>query len=268
MRLAWTILMRAVRDILDNIVPALQITVVPLLLMTLVGQHWLDRAVAIQRGFLIIPGRFVWWMWALGLAGTLLPLLWIAVGWHRFILRGERPWLLMPRLPLSAMARYAWRSFTMVLLTITLEILGLIVLGLPLLLLLDWLRAGPGVHSWLPLATGTLSLLLFTFIFLNVSPVLVGAACGERVSLRDAVWANDGGALAMLVLSVLNIGLLLLFGEIEYRLHLHGIVLGGYDLASNWFLTLLGIGILTTIYRQFVDRTLLPLPRDRRTPTP
>ncbi len=248
MKQAWTILMRAVRDILDNPIPALQISVLPILIATYVGQHWLERALAAQFGFLGFGGRMVWWMWALGFAGTFLPLLWMAVGWHRFVLMGERPWPIAPRLHPGSMLAYAGRSLLVLLMallaTLVAVLIAMLVLGiLGMALLAFGIDLSSQSEQLSEIAGGFFG----TYFFLWYSPSAVAAACGQRITLRQAARLGDAQTVPIFWLTLASYGIVWLLQSIVGLMEMNGAVLGGYVLISNWFMTLLNVGLLTAL---------------------
>jgi hypothetical protein len=261
MRKAWTILMRAIRDITDNPLSALQITVLPMLIFVFVGTHWLERATAAQAGFFLVPGRFVWWMWALGIAGVTLPLLWIAVGWHRLILLGERPLAFAPRLHFGRILAYGGRSFVLLLiaLVVTLVIVVLlVVLAQAFGLFSDGAggkRLGESVGSFLG-----------TFLFLMLSPAVVATACGQRMTLSEAFRHGDRATVAIFWLTVASFGLTWLLEAIVGAMRFTGVGLEGYVLVSSWFLTLFNVGILTAIAADAAPMPPLPPTPEPATP--
>lgn len=248
MRQAWVILMRAARDILDNIVVALQISAVPILIISFVGDHWLNRALAAQQGFLFFQGHFVWWMWALGLAATVLPLLWMAVGWHRFVILGERPWPVAPRLNGGRILAYAGRNLVIILLAI-LYGLGVVFL---FSLVAGIVAAGSGMEEdaakeMLAPAGDLAASFLGTFFVLRFSPAVVATACGMPMTLREATGLGGGRTIVVLWLSLATLGIAWILDAIVGLIDLTGIALDGYVLVSTWFLILINVGIMTAL---------------------
>jgi hypothetical protein len=265
MKQAIVILKRALHDILDNPVVALQISVLPLLIATFVGQHFLEQALQAQRGFLLIRGQFVWWLWALGLAGVFLPILWMAVGWHRFVLLGERPWPVAPKLHIGRILAYGWAT---VLVTLIAAILALIVCVLIGVVVGIGLKlSGFALPSALRTLGSLLATLLVAFVLMFQSAALVSAACGRRMSIGEAMEFGDINTEAIFWLTLASLGLAWGLEQVTGLLHAQGLVLGGYELVSNWFLALFNVGVVTALVDESgLDVSNPPLPPDAPSP--
>lgn len=263
---AWTILLRAIRDITDNPVVALQVSVVPILLVTYLGQPWLDHAVAVQQGAVISPGATVWWLWAGGLVVTVFPLLWLAVGWYRFVLLGERPWPVAPRLHWGRILAYGGRS--LLVLVIAVIAVGALVMLLGLLIgagasMLGAERGQAGLlGAQIGGITGTF---LGAYVFLYLSPAVVASACGRIMNLGEALGIGDHFTVPVFWLTLASLGLAWLLDAITGLLNLGGVMLGGYVMASNWFLILFNVGLLTALLA-VAEPAPLPPPAEPATP--
>ena len=255
MRLGWQIVRASARDIIENIGVALQLSVALLLVAVFFGNHWLEQAALYQRGWFLVPSRFVSWMWVLGLLGTLIPALWIAVGWHRFIVLGERPWLIVPRLHLRQGGSYLGAS-----LWVSLVIVGVVLGVMAIVMTMTGIALTvvgadrASIASYGSFMGRWIGLLLGTYVWLRYSPVFVAAACGQEKSLRAARHETLAGRGSLIFVTVLILGLGMLFEGIVKAMNVTGVVLGGYQIVSAWFLILLNVGIMTTIHRQFAVR--------------
>lgn len=255
MHRAIVILRRAVRDILDNPVAALQVSVLPLLLVAFVGDHWLQRAIVAQQGFLIVPGKFVWWMWALGLFFSLVPILAMAVGWHRFVLMGERPWPVAPRLHPGRIATYGWRTVVVSVMAALSAAIGAfivaIALAVPLAMVGASQRIAPITETVGSIAGG----FFFAYAFVFFSGALVAAACGRRMKLSEAIRLGDRNTVAVFWLTLASFGIVWGLEAIKGLIDAGGVVLGGYELTSGWFVAMLNIGLLTALVAQSTEET-------------
>ena len=253
MQLAIKLFLASVRDIIDEPLVALQVSGVLTLVLTFVGIHWFEQALAYQKGWLLFPGRFVWWMWALGLAGTVIPSLWMAVGWHRFVILGERPWLFLPRFRPGQTTNYGLKLLGAMIALVLMLLLASFVLGATVGVLRTLLGFKEPSSNWTnAVLYPVFGAILGTLIILRLSPAMVASACGEKVSLQQAWQATKSNDWSIVLVVLPLLGISLLFDYILRLLNLTGLVLGGYQLVSSWFLIMLNISILTTIHRHFV----------------
>ncbi len=96
--LAVKILKHSIRQVFDNLGAALRISALiyavdVVMKLTLIGPMFYDQK-ALGRSF--ISSTFRWGNVTLTMAIAVLAGLWIAVGWHRFILRSEEPGAVLP----------------------------------------------------------------------------------------------------------------------------------------------------------------------------
>lgn len=175
--------------------------------------------------------------------------LWIAVGWHRYVLLNEKPELL-PAFRQDRMIAYFIRSL----------ILGLIIL-LPAII---WGMIVGVVFS--PFAyggAGLVAILLMTliiqlplvFLGLRLSAALPGQALGVQSEVL-AGWnatAHDNRALAELaVLLVASIFVINLIGMAVFGHLMITAIL--WQVVTNWLVTMVGVSILTTLYGHYIEK--------------
>ena len=240
MRLAIDLLRAAVRDILDNPGAALRVSAVPMLILTFGGGRFLAEAARVQQGGWFVPGRFDPWLWGAGIALTVF----LAGAGVAFVTRraGGR-WVAYGGAYLAILLVVALLG---ILLTLVLRLAGAA---------LRWDPAGFGPTAAVALrAIGDAGgVILFSYLVLRFAPTAVGAACGRHVPLAAAWDATGRGRWAILLVLLGVMGLAWLFERIVQGLSMTGLVLGGYELASAWFLVMLNVGILTTIHARFAE---------------
>ncbi|MGY9045597.1 hypothetical protein P775_02020 [Puniceibacterium antarcticum] len=175
---------------------------------------------------------------------AIIASLWIAVAWHRFVLAEEYPNGWLPRWHGPNMLGYLGRSILLgivVVVGVTLASIpfGLIATGLPgLLFLLPFVLIGLGAY-----------------LFFRLGVMLPGAALGTKISFSDAWRATKGESGTILVLSVLVVGA-------SFLLQLPTMLSGNpnslisliYGLVVNWFATIIGISVLTTLFGHFIEK--------------
>ncbi|WP_209426557.1 hypothetical protein [Pararhodobacter sp. SW119] len=246
------ILLHAIRMVTDNPGPALRISVVPmavLLAATLAlggaSTMFLDPESAAR------PGRA-------GAMAVLMLLqlgatLWIAVGWHRYILLEEAPEGFIPRFHGAAMLSYLWAGiiFSLVLMLVAIPFA-----------LLAGLIVGPVVVADQGAVRGPVGLILFLLVWLpvayisyRISPILPSAATGKRLPLNEAWYATGTGGGAFLVLAVASVLLVWVLNLPTGILTPVSVPLALiWAFAVQWAVTLVGASVLTTIHGHFVEK--------------
>lgn len=243
----WNIFAHSVKLVLRNIVEALQIGLVPSVLMAvvvtvLIMQSGLPMnaltdetalSTAIEEGrlnyglLILIP--IVWGV----------TTLWIFVSWHRFVLLEEYPrgWI-PPFLPDRILAYFGRLLMLMVLAFLVLMVAGLLAAflgGLGVVLLFATIAA-------------------MAVAFYRFSVILPAAAIGRHLTLRDALDATAGSAGAIIVLIVLlfvmQVVLQLIFGVALAILPVLGIAA---QVITSLIVSLVNVSILTTLYGHYVE---------------
>ncbi len=237
--------------LLRNLGPALRVSVGPFLIAVVasllltalgLGSFGVDQTTGAVQGGL---------GFALGMLVTILVVLfvfsWIAVAWHRYILKEEGPGLLPP-LRADLVWPYLGRSVLIALL--------LIVVAIPLMLVLGPLVAGTQSLAvvgivWLIMA------LVLGWIGTRLSLVLPACALERPMTFRES-WAATAPAsgaifLVVLILALINVVLSALFALVLGE----NIVSALLSLAVQWFVTMLGLSVLTTLYGHLVERRAL-----------
>lgn len=187
-----------------------------------------------------------------GLLGGLLWLLlylvtfaWVAVAWHRYVLLEEAPAGLLPAFRSELVWPYLGRSILLALVMIAVAIPVSLVLGLVAASQSMVATVLAGILMWLALG----------WIGMRLSLVLPARAVDKPIGMGDswAATAPAAGAIALLVflLAVINVVLGLIFGQAP------GILGGLLSIVLQWFTTMLGLSILTTLYGALVERRQL-----------
>ena len=190
----------------------------------------------------------------LSMIAYLCAYLWMAVLWHRYILNGERPKRFVPRWNGANILAYFGRTLliTLCLLPFSL-VFGIAMSGLPFLV--------DALPLWLTMTVlvggAPLFLLVLFAVIGRLSVILPAAAIGKSVSLGQAWKATKGSTTAIAVMNVLLILLLIiplmlppLIVAIVPALTILGAVL---TCALDWFVTLLFVSFMTTLYGHYVE---------------
>ena len=234
----WQIFVHSIRMVLNNLGPAFRVSGILYLVQAVSQVMILRNAPQYDIDGMPAPGPSGTGELLLYLGLAVLASLWIAVGWHRYVLTGERPSSFLPRWHGAELAAYLWTS-------VKVGVLVMVAL---------MLTSGIGVllSAFLPALIGGMMFGLFAlgfYIFLRVGAALPAAAMGEATGLRAAWRATGphGGDIVAVTLLMLGGTLLaelptMLDGDAGSAISVI------YTLVVNWFVTMFGISVLTTIY--------------------
>ncbi|NIY79387.1 hypothetical protein HCZ23_07875 [Celeribacter sp. HF31] len=164
---------------------------------------------------------------------------WIAVEWHIFALRSERPTSAFPKLRGGQTVSY-------LLLTMGLILLIGLVISLFFVVLFSILGTG-FAQSFGMLFLIVVMALPATFLFLRLSPVLPSVALGEKLPLRAAWNATQPHSALLLQAAVL---LIVFFIFIQAVVLLFGAGILGLlvELVVGWFFLMINVSLLSSIY--------------------
>jgi hypothetical protein len=200
-----------------------------------------------------------WQLWLIIIAfflGTGFLCLWIAVAWHRFVLRDDLPASLVPPLlPLRTIA-YLGRVLQTALIG---ALIGFVAAFLTAFLALPFRGSGAIV-----LISFALNLCVFALCFMisfRLAPLLPGAAIARPLNLGEAWTATRGANGSFTVLAVVSLLASILIDLPIYLL----VTLPGVGIflalawlaAANWVRMMVGVSILTTIYGVYVEKRSL-----------
>lgn len=243
----WHIFMHSVRLVLNNLGAALQVSLL-LYLVQVANQVvlYLNPPVMTDMGGGVEVPDFsagpVMMIFILGVLAVVASL-WIAVAWHRFVLAEEYPQGWLPRWHGANMWGYFGRSILIGLIVM----LAVLVVSVPLGFITV---AVPGVGVLLPLAVVGVA----AFVFFRLCVMLPASALGKSMTMGEAWEATKGDngtplALAFIVIAASLVIQLpsLLNGDPSSIINLV------YSLVVNWFATIIGISVLTTVYGHYVE---------------
>jgi hypothetical protein len=258
--LGWRLFTHSVQMVTRNLLPAMQIFVLPWSLFAVAvvavslatGQSGLmTEYVGTEPGDdLTDPGE------AAGLAfasvilavGNVLVGSWTASEWHRFVLQERYPSGWMPPFDANRVVQYVIRS-------IVIGVLGavaiLIVTGAALILA----QAMPGFVGGFAIAAGIAGTIWVLIKMLSAAMSLPSVAIGAPIGLGAAMQATrgDGGALIVLALSLVGFYalLFLVIGAFAVIFPPFAAIV---QLPLTLFITVLNISVLTTLFGYFVEK--------------
>jgi len=188
-----------------------------------------------------------WWM--LPAPFIAIPLyLWIAVGWHRFILLDEQPNIAVPRFVGDRILAYFGYSF----------LVGLILFGVGFIFgFVFFFLTALAQGSELAASGSMLLLMVASLVCANrLAPLLPASAIGRSISVGTAWAATSKGNGAIIVLSLLSAVAAFV---VDLPANLLVTMPSGAILAliwltiTGWLKLMVGASILTTIYGHYVE---------------
>lgn len=182
--------------------------------------------------------------------------LWIAVAWHRFVLREEAPGAALPAFNGPAILSYVVGGIIFVLVLIVVAIPFGILAGI----LAAPLMASPATGS--AMVSGAILFVVLwlpvTYISYRISPILPSAALQERMPLKEAWYATGTSGAAFLVLAVASVLAVWVINlPVMLLAHVSYFLAFVWAFAAQWAVLLVGVSVLTTIYGHYVEKRAL-----------
>lgn len=170
--------------------------------------------------------------------------LWIAVAWHRYVLANEPPQGWLPRWHGRELLGYLGRTLMLAVIIV----LAVLALALPAGVLGQAVPALSWVIAMFTVGFGS-------YLFFRLGAILPAAAIGEHLPLRDAWVALKGETGTLLALAGISM-------VVAIVVQLPTILSGDpnslisliYSIVVNWFVTLIGISVLTTLYGHYIEQ--------------
>lgn len=238
----WKILRASIRLLVNNLGAAFRVSVVPGVILLLLGIALLGAAFAISGGKPEeTPGVFVLAFLVLFIAlGTS-----IAVNWHRHVLLAE-PVGWMPTLRWARIGAYLLRGILITLLFAASSAVVMLPIGV-----LTGAQHGPGP---LTVVLGAVAILFLVTVYWRFGAAMPGAALDGGAGIGDAWAATRGEWTAMLSLALGFLLVSILLGLLAALLAIVPVLGMIANLALNWFLGMLGLSILTTLYGHYIEK--------------
>ena len=243
--LAWRIINHSINQIFSNLNTAFKLTAV----------LWLFYSIYTVYVFLFgIPLYDFFWNILLVVIG-----LWIAIAWHRFILKDEHSTILIPRFYGKNMLSYFW-VVVLIFLILCIPIIGIIIifvyLGLDFAIFFNQDLENP-LEIWIyPGFLGlyaTISIFYYAFL-LRWGACFPAIAIGSKLGLKLSWQATKGHNWSFLGLSVfLSIitGLIYVIVPFVFQGSVLSLI---WSILSGWIIMMLNISVLTTIYGYFIEK--------------
>lgn len=170
--------------------------------------------------------------------------IWVAVAWHRFILLGEQTRGWIPDFSGRRMVSYIGKSILIGLVIVLVLMVPMMVIGM---------IGDPNSAATLLLGGAVLSFLVLIVIY-RLGAILPASSVDVRMRLRESWRATKGAGGSILALAFLTSVVQLLLGLPSILLtQIFGPLAVAWDAVTGWFLLLVSISILTTLYGHFVE---------------
>jgi hypothetical protein len=244
----WQILMHSVRQVTGNIGPAIRISgvlfVVQIVVALALGQSMMLGAMEPQQ----TPSAGMAAGILIASLVAIICSLWIAVAWHRYVLREELAPGLLPTFRGDRILGY----FGIGLLIGLIMIIPAVVVGAVSGAVVAAFSQGIGLLSIL-LIQAMVQTVIGAFA-LRLSTILPGVALepGRRVS--EGWNATRGEMGTFFGLSFLCAMALLLVTAIAIALQRFGLAGTGWEIVAQWTVTMVGVSILTTLYGHYIEK--------------
>ncbi|MGB8812037.1 MAG: hypothetical protein WCC57_02525 [Paracoccaceae bacterium] len=185
----------------------------------------------------MLDGTFPWAKVSLVTLVSLITSLWIAVGWHRYVLMVEQPGI-VPVFRGGLILNYFGKTL----------LVGLIVMVVAVVLGL--------VAAVTPLAFALVAVIIVSLLLANrLSVVLPGSALGKPLSISEGLAVTKGETWTILALTIIT---LVFFTVIELpSIYVFGsfpLLQFLWRLATGWLFLMVSISIMTTLYGHYVEK--------------
>lgn len=255
--LAWDLFRKSVLLISDNLGAALRVSLVPYAILVIVSFYyaeaadwsWLIQAqqdlaemsqTADPTALPALPEAPPGFFQAVLIGGLVqfLTYVWIAVGWHRYVLIGDGGQSWLPVLRGGEVLGYIGRILLLGLIYFAISFVLALVVGLAVPILI------------LPLAT-----LAWFLVFYRAGIILPAGAIEKPIPLGEAWAATKGQSGTIILLALMSFALALVLQIPAGLAGAEGSRLIGvlYGLVTGWIVLMVGVGVLSTIYGHFVE---------------
>lgn len=253
----WRLFIYSFRLVFENLVVALRISALIFAIQTAAALFLMHA----QKDFAPVEGDLIrqpMVPYLIYLACIVFGGSWIAITWHRYVLSNEVPIRFIPRWPGLKILGYPLRVFLIV---FTLYwILGFVLMAYGALgestgLLEPCGARVTGVQTPIKIFL-FFAIVACALLFLRLSPLLPAYALDKNLSVREAWLKTSEATLPILTLGIVSVAIcyvllwvpaFLFYGNPPMTFSFI------YLLAMEWFQTLIGVSLLTTIYGHYVE---------------
>ncbi|WEK03033.1 MAG: hypothetical protein P0Y65_12540 [Candidatus Devosia phytovorans] len=190
----------------------------------------------------VVEGRLVpSWQWIPATLMVGILYMWIAIGWHRFVLRDETTNALVPGFRGDRILAYFGRGVQV----------GLLMLvGLLVIMLFIGISGGNPIIMVIGLLVGLSITLLVTY---RLAPLFPAAALGEPGGVGQA-WAATRGATWDLLLLAIICAVATFVVDLPLEILRGDVLVIAWSTVTGWIKLMVGVSILTAIYGVYVEK--------------
>lgn len=241
----------SVRQVFGNFAAALRVSGILYLVQAAVGlavgvSAFTDRE-AMQG--MMRRGEFPWLGFLVVLVVAIVTSLWIAVAWHRYVLKAEQSGV-VPPFRGDRIIAYFGKSLLIFVILIPIAFVMVIVASV---------FVSPLAMSGMMMAAAVVGAFVIYLpvgvVGLRLSSILPGVALGETRGVGDGWAATKGEAGALVVVTVLSIALALVLNmPQQFILEAGSVPALIWQLISGWIVLMVGISVLTTLYGHYIEK--------------
>jgi hypothetical protein len=244
----WHIFFHSLQQVTGNLAGAIRVSALPYLIQFVVmvlvmgfGANAFDAEAMVAAGG---PDGDFFLKLAVFFVIALFTSLWIAVGWHRYVLLGEEPAGYMPTMKPDRIWAYFVRSMGVVLVLFAASIPFSILGGL----ISVALGAVPGGTMFMIVMAAVVYVPLVILSF-RLSGSLPATALGSEVDFWAGWNATKSANVDMLVLAIIGVVASLAINALG-MIPVIGIAV---QFVGGWVMMMVGVSILTTIYGHYIE---------------
>lgn len=232
----------SLRQVTGNVEGALRVSAVPFAAQTAASLLLVGRMEGLSMPVQIGPAEL------LALVVMIATSLWIAVAWHRFILLNERIAGFLPPFRADLIGAYLlrWLGYGLALFppALVLTMVASALVG-------GWMVGSPLLAS---LAFAAIALVPLAVLALRLFTGLPGAALQDGSDFMAGWRATAGQTGDIAVLAAVAVAAHLVVGLVGGALSAALPILGfGLNVILGWFVTMVGVSILTTLYGHYIQ---------------
>jgi hypothetical protein len=243
------IFLKAIRLVFDNLGAVLRISLLLYLIQAGIGLvlAYLALMAIFSAGGPVSP----WVTTGIGAVVSLLqllPVIWIAVAWHRFILIDELPGTVLPVFNRDRLLAYLGYSLLLALIFIAIYVPVAIALAL-------LARVSPPAGPLLAILLNLVALFALLVVGYRLGLILPASALGRPLRMGEA-WAATRGRLGTFLLLAFLSAVSIIVLDLPAFAFTGSLAIVGYvwRLVVGWFALMVGTSVLTTLYGHFIER--------------
>lgn len=250
--MGWKLAAISLATILRDPGPAIRVSLAPIIIAAvLTAIIWMLLGVNLETlGFALAVGAIDGRVAAALASATVIVIFsasWIALAWHRFLLRGEVPGFL-PGFDWNRTGSYALRS-TMITLSLLILLFPISAVGMQLmttsgLLGIDLVRLG---FSFV--MTG-----LMAFMWFRLALVLPAVAVEHPLTVSESWTVTGARAQEILAAGAIIVALDLVFGALVDFAPLGWGLVAALRLLLTWYFAMAGTSLITMLFAELVER--------------